>query len=130
MMSIGCLLDLFSVRPQAASIVLFEPMSAGEALLFGVKGSMLELAVLYLILRPWTFTTRTRYRALLALILLLPYTGLLLLFGPGGEWSQWAHVAWLMAIVLTLAMGTIKPIEVAGDSTIVISSVYEPKRLL
>ena len=86
-------------------------LSAKAAFLMGVKFSLVELMVLYTILRPWSFTAQTRYRALIALLLFAPYAALLLLIGPGGMLSFMVHLIWLAVIVITLFFASIAPIQ-------------------
>ena len=86
-------------------------LSAKAAFFTGVKFSLVELMVLYTILRPWSFTAQTRYRALIALLLFAPYAALLLLIGPGGMLSFMVHLIWLAVIVITLLFASISPIQ-------------------
>jgi hypothetical protein len=108
LMAIGFMLDrnvdsqhLMESAPELSRL------SAKATLFTSVQFSLVELLVLYAILRPWTFTARTWYRALAALILFAPCAALLLLIGPGGSLPLAVHGLWVLAIVLTLFFTTI-----------------------
>ena len=72
------------------------------ALRDGLLASLVELAVLYLILRPWNPAERSWPRVLAALVPLLPWTlfSMLVTMHAGGIVA--VHFFWLLAVVLVL----------------------------
>jgi len=110
LMAIGYSLDR-NVDHRHWSAPELSRLSAGVAFFRSVKLSLIELAVLCAILRPWTFTERTRNRSLIALILFAPYAALQLLIGPGGMLSFEVHDFWVFTIALMLFFTAITPIQ-------------------
>jgi len=82
-------------------------MTAGAAMLNCLKASVVELLVLYAVLRPWSFTNRSWPRAGVALALFVPYGLLLLIVGPGGMLSIAAHGLWVWTISVALLCVTL-----------------------
>ncbi len=90
-----------------------------------VACSILEIAILYLILRPWSYRAASWWRAAIALCLLTPWMLVLMVMSLHASDVVFIHGLWTIAIELILIVTTV--ISLIGW---LIQRWFKPRKML